>query len=150
MSTTLIQPGSEFKLGFSGSSSVAEGSCCGSEEIRLWICGQLKRVDHNSTGTATIKRKAPLVNQGDSFLLDCDPTVDTPIWFCGWWIDPSCGWFGGWCWRLVDEALRVLAAGAIERVLASGVDGIDLAIMNLVWGHQADSDVVMVVMYQSK
>jgi His/Glu/Gln/Arg/opine family amino acid ABC transporter permease subunit len=64
VSTTLIQPGSEFKLGFSGSPSVADGSCCGSEEIRLWICGQLERVDHNSTGAAAIKRKAPLVNQG--------------------------------------------------------------------------------------
>ena len=78
------------------------------------------------------------------FLRDCDPSVDTPIWSCGW-IDPSCGWFGGWCWGLVDEALRVLAAGAIERALASGVDGIDLATMNLVWGHQADRDVVMVL-----
>src|SRR5271166_1793612 len=34
VSTTLIQPGSEFKLGFSGSPRVADGSCCGSEEIR--------------------------------------------------------------------------------------------------------------------
>src|SRR5271165_5521583 len=63
VSTTLIQPGSEFKLGFSGSPRVADGSCCGSEEIRLWKCGQLKRVDYNSTGAAAIKRNVPLVNQ---------------------------------------------------------------------------------------
>src|SRR5208283_2265596 len=63
VSTTLIQPGSEFELGFSGSPRVADGSCCGSEEIRLWICGQLKRVDHNSTGAAAIKRNVPVTAQ---------------------------------------------------------------------------------------
>ena len=57
VSMTLIQPGSEFKLGFLGSPSVAGGSCCRGEEVHLWICGQRKGVDHKSTGAAATKRK---------------------------------------------------------------------------------------------
>ncbi len=53
VSTTLIQPGSEFKLGFSGSPSVADGSCCGSEEIR---CGF---VDNSSALTTTPQAPQP-------------------------------------------------------------------------------------------
>ena len=61
-----------------------------------------------------------------------------------WWIDPRCSWFGGWCWRFVDEARRVFAECTIECVLTSGVDGVGLTVMHLVRGHQADPDVMMV------
>src|SRR5271167_1291743 len=43
-----------------------------------------------------------------------------------------------------------LAKGLIESVLASEVDGVGLAVMNLVWGHQADPEVVMVLIVPIK
>src|SRR5208282_1937137 len=64
VSTTLIQPGSEFKLGFSGSPRVADGSCCGSEEIRLWICGQLKRVDVGRSHVGRNPVAVAMIGQG--------------------------------------------------------------------------------------
>jgi hypothetical protein len=65
------------------------------------------------------------------------------------WIDPSGGWLGGWFWWLVDEALWVVAAGLIEGLLARGVDGLDLAVMHLVRGHEADPGVMMILVVQS-
>src|SRR3978361_848119 len=61
------------------------------------------------------------------------------------WIDPCGGWLGGWLWWLVDEALWVVAAGPIEGLLAHGVDGIHLAVMHLVRGHEADPGVMVVL-----
>jgi hypothetical protein len=61
------------------------------------------------------------------------------------WIDPSGGWLGRWFWWLVDEALWVVVAGAIEGLLARGVDGLDLAVMHLVRGHEADPGVMMIL-----
>ncbi len=46
---------------------------------------------------------------------------------------------------LVDEALRGLPERLIEDVLASGLDGIGLAVMYLVRGHEADASVVVVL-----
>jgi len=54
------------------------------------------------------------------------------------------------CRGPIDEALRVLAKGLIESVLASEVDSVGLAVMNLVWGHQADPEVVMVLIVPIK
>ena len=61
------------------------------------------------------------------------------------WIDPSGDWLGRWFWWLVDEALWVVAAGLIEGLLARGVDGLDLAVMHLVRGHEADPGVMMIL-----
>jgi hypothetical protein len=47
-------------------------------------------------------------------------------------VDPCGGWFVGWCWRFVDEALRIFAERLIERDLPRGVDGVDLAVVHLV------------------
>src|SRR5208283_1015278 len=57
VSTTLIQPSSEFRLGVLGSASVAGDSRCRDAEGHLWICGQRKRVAHNPTGAAATKTK---------------------------------------------------------------------------------------------
>src|ERR1700710_229831 len=76
--------------------------------------------------------------------------VDERLGFGGWWIDPGCFRFGRRCRGPIDEALRVLAKGLIESVLASEVDGVGLAVMNLVWGHQADPEVVMVLIVPIK
>jgi hypothetical protein len=62
-----------------------------------------------------------------------------------WWVDPGGGWFGWWGRRLVDEALRVIAERLIERGLARGMNGIGLAVMHLVRGHQADPGMMMVL-----
>jgi hypothetical protein len=64
--------------------------------------------------------------------------------FRRWRVDPSGGWFVGWGWRLVDEALRVFAERGGKSGLACGVNGIGLAVMHLVRGHQADPGVVVV------
>ena len=62
-----------------------------------------------------------------------------------WRVDPCGGWFGGWDWRLLDEALRILSECLIEGELASRVNGVDLAVVHLVRGHEADSGMVMVL-----
>ena len=59
---------------------------------------------------------------------------------------PDCRAIG----RLVDEALGVFAAGAVESVLTGSVDGIDLAVVHLIGRHQADPDVVMVLVVPAK
>jgi hypothetical protein len=52
-----------------------------------------------------------------------------------------CGRFG----LLSDEAFRVSVEGAIEGVLAGGVDCISLTVMHLIRRHQADASVVMLL-----
>ena len=52
-----------------------------------------------------------------------------------------CGRFG----LLSDEAFRVSVEGAIEDVLAGGVDCISLTVMHLIGRHQADASVVMLL-----
>src|SRR5208282_1605997 len=53
--------------------------------------------------------------------------------------------FGGWYWRLFDEALWVFMECLIEGDLTGRVNGIDLAIMHLVRRHQANPRMVMVL-----
>jgi len=62
-----------------------------------------------------------------------------------WRIDPCGGWFGRRGGRFFDEALRVFTERMIEGELARGVNGIDLAIVHLIRGHQADPGMVMVL-----
>ena len=65
--------------------------------------------------------------------------------FRGGRIDPCGGRFRGRCWRFCDEALGVFTERVIEGGLACGVNGIGLAVMHLVRGHQADPGVVVVL-----
>src|SRR5271170_7612343 len=62
-----------------------------------------------------------------------------------WRVDPCGGWFGGWDWRFFDETLRVLPERLIEGELAGRVNCVDLAVMHLVRGHEADPAMVMVL-----
>ena len=62
-----------------------------------------------------------------------------------WRIDPCSGWFGRRGGRFFDEALRVSPERLIEDELAGGVNGVDLAIVHLVRGHEADPGMVMVL-----
>jgi hypothetical protein len=64
--------------------------------------------------------------------------------FGRWWVDPGSGWFFGRSGRLVDEALRVFAERGGKRGLARRMNGIGLAIIHLVRGHEADPGMVMV------
>ena len=50
----------------------------------------------------------------------------------------------GWIGRLVDEAVGIGAEGLVEGLLAFGVDLVGLSVMDLVWRHEADSEMVMV------
>ena len=45
----------------------------------------------------------------------------------------------------MNEAFRVFSERPIERELTGGVDGLDLAVMDLVRGHQPDPGVVVVL-----
>ena len=65
-------------------------------------------------------------------------------------IDPGCGGFCRRLWCTVDEALRVLAANAIEGVLAGGVNRVGLAKVNLIRCHKTDADVVMILIVPVK
>ena len=58
-------------------------------------------------------------------------------------VDPGSGWFVRRCWCFVDEALWVVAERVIKCVLACGVNGIGLTVVDLVRCHQADPGVVM-------
>ena len=49
----------------------------------------------------------------------------------------------GRCGRLLDEALGMLGEGAVEGLLAGGMDGVCLSIMDLIWGHQAQAGMVV-------
>ncbi len=58
-------------------------------------------------------------------------------------VDPGGGWLGGRYGRVFDEALGVGDEGGVQRRLAGGMDGVGLAVVNLVWRHQAQACVVM-------
>src|ERR1700722_15022700 len=62
-----------------------------------------------------------------------------------WRVNPCGGWFGGWDGRFLDEALRVFPECLIEGELASRVYGVDLAVVHLVRGHEANPKMVMVL-----
>jgi len=61
------------------------------------------------------------------------------------WVDPGSGWHGGWFGHFADEAFRVCVIGAGEDLLSRGVDGVCLAVMDLIAGHQADAGMVVVL-----
>src|SRR5277367_175470 len=62
-----------------------------------------------------------------------------------WWVDPCGGRFVGRGWRFFDEALRVFTERMIEGDLARRVNGVDLSVVYLIRGHQADPGVVMIL-----
>ena len=62
----------------------------------------------------------------------------------GWRIDPDGCRLSGRFWWGIDEALRVGLEGGVEGFLALGVDGFGLPVVDLVGGHQADADVVVI------
>lgn len=62
-----------------------------------------------------------------------------------WWVDPGRGWLGGWFGRLSDEALGIFSEGGVQNDLAGGMDGVGLAIMDLVRGHETDANVVVIL-----
>ena len=49
----------------------------------------------------------------------------------------------GWRRALVDEAVRVGVEGYFEGLLSGGVDLVGLSVVDLVWRHQADSEMVV-------
>ena len=61
------------------------------------------------------------------------------------WVDPGGGGFPGWSGRLLDEAFGMFGKGAVESGLTGGMDGIGLSVVDLVWGHQAQAGVVVVL-----
>ena len=61
------------------------------------------------------------------------------------WIDPGRNWLCGRFWLLSDEAFRGSVEGAIEGVLASGVNCVGLTVMYLIRRHQADAGMVMLL-----
>ena len=62
-----------------------------------------------------------------------------------WRVDPSGGRFERRFWRLFDEAFWIRSEGAVEGFLASCIDFIGLTVMDLVWRHQADAGMVMIL-----
>ena len=60
-------------------------------------------------------------------------------------IDPYGGWFCGRHGRFVDEAVGVGLEGLVEGFLSGGVDRIGLSVVDLIGGHQADADMVVIL-----
>ena len=50
-----------------------------------------------------------------------------------------------WFWALADEAVRRAWEGRIKRCLAGGMDGVGLPEVDLIWCHQPDARVMMVL-----
>ena len=63
----------------------------------------------------------------------------------GWRVDPSGGWFEWRFWRLSDEAFWVRLKGRVESFLAGCVDLVGLTVVDLVWRHQADASMVVIL-----
>src|SRR5665811_1192573 len=61
------------------------------------------------------------------------------------WIDPGRDWLCRRFGLLSNEAFRVSVEGAIEDVLASGVDCVGLTVMHLIGRHQADAGMMMLL-----
>ena len=59
------------------------------------------------------------------------------------WVDPDGGWFWGRGWLDIDEAVWIGVEGDLEGAKTLGVDFVDASVVDLVWGHQADSKVVV-------
>jgi hypothetical protein len=75
----------------------------------------------------------------DSPVLHLGLDVDV---FLGW-IDPGFDWLCRRLWFLSDEAFRVSFEGAIQGVLAGGVDCVGQAVMDLIGRHETDAGMVM-------
>ena len=60
-------------------------------------------------------------------------------------IDPNGGWFCGRHGGFVDEAVGVGLEGLIECFLSGGVDHIGLSVVDLIGGHQADAEMVVIL-----
>ena len=58
-------------------------------------------------------------------------------------IDPDGGWLLGRRWDVFDEAVGVGEEGVFEGLLSSVVDFVGLSIVDLVWRHEADSEMVV-------
>ena len=63
----------------------------------------------------------------------------------GWRVDPGGGWFEWRFWRLSDEAFWVRLKGHVESFLAGCVDLVGLTVVDLVWRHQADASMVVIL-----
>jgi hypothetical protein len=63
----------------------------------------------------------------------------------GWRVDPGGGWFERRFWRLFDEAFWVGLKGHVESFLAGCVDLVGLTVVDLVWRHQADATMVVIL-----
>src|SRR5580765_2994520 len=75
----------------------------------------------------------------------CQQRLHSGLAFRLWRIDPCVGWFGWRDRRFFDEALRVSPECLVEGELAGRVNGVHLAVMHLVRGHEADPGMVMVL-----
>jgi hypothetical protein len=63
----------------------------------------------------------------------------------GWRVDPGGGWFEWRFWRLSDEAFWVRLNGHVESFLAGCVDLVGLTVVDLVWRHEADARMVVIL-----
>src|ERR1700760_2869281 len=61
------------------------------------------------------------------------------------WVDPSLGGHRRRHGGFAHEAFRVGLVCLRQDVLTGGMNGIGLAVMHLVWGHQADADVMVIL-----
>jgi hypothetical protein len=70
-------------------------------------------------------------------------SIQVILFGVGGLIHVAVGLAGGY-WRLLDESFRIFTGCLIKRDLAGGVNGVDLAVVHLVRGHQTDPAMVMV------
>ena len=61
-----------------------------------------------------------------------------------WRIDPNCRWLLRWFGRLFDEAVWIGVEGFVESFLSFGVDLVCQSVVDLVWRHEADSEMMVV------
>ena len=66
-----------------------------------------------------------------------------------WWVDPDSFRDLWWFWALADEPLWRAKKCSIESVLAGGMAGVGLPEVDLIWRHQPDARVMMVLIIPS-
>jgi hypothetical protein len=65
-------------------------------------------------------------------------------------VDPGLGWHRRRHGDFADEAFRVCLVCLCQDVLTGGMDGLGLAVMHLVGGHQSDADVMVILVVPSE
>jgi len=160
VSTTLRQPGSQFKLDSLRSETSQKTAQIASKNppVDLWTTQEralttTPQAPHQTILDSIFRNKnvaGSIEVFFERFLWKSTFCLGLELQFCERRVDPGCGWFAGWFWCAVNKTFWILAECDVEGDLARGVDLIGLAVMDLVWRHQPDAGMMMILIVPIK